>query len=60
MEATEVMVTAPKLLFLTIPRVPAALCYMKVFLPPNAGDPVKVACGTNHCLVVTDKHELYT
>eukprot|EP00904_Undaria_pinnatifida_P013833 jgi/Undpi1/9580/HiC_scaffold_27.g12036.m1 len=33
---------------------------MEVFLPPDSGNPVKVDCGTNHCLVITDKHELYT
>eukprot|EP00903_Cladosiphon_okamuranus_P016988 g15658.t1 len=33
---------------------------MEVHLPEDAGNPVKVECGTNHCLVITDKHELYT
>ncbi|CAN0338849.1 unnamed protein product [Pylaiella littoralis] len=33
---------------------------MEVHLPDDAGNPVKVECGTNHCLVITDKHELYT
>ncbi|CAM9177019.1 unnamed protein product [Ectocarpus sp. 12 AP-2014] len=33
---------------------------MEVHLPSGAGSPRKVECGTNHCLVITDKHELYT
>lgn len=32
----------------------------EVYLPPNEGNPVKIACGTNHCLVITDKNNLYS
>lgn len=55
-ECTTDLATVPSRIYLSI----YIYILPQVYLPPNEGNPVKIACGTNHCLVITDKNNLYS